>query len=158
MFPPILIAGLLAAAGLAMLATSPNVKDAILILTRALPASTAAVTTAAGIDTGVTTSRAEQLAAEYLLTAPAVTTSQLPDAKLQTYTIISSSNADMSSPTTHITGAIVQTGAGGAGAAGATYRFKAASDWKRYIGFSITPSASGTGDASGASATLELVA
>lgn len=50
---------------------------------------------------------------------------------------------------------IVQTGAGGVGAAAATFRFRLPQVTKRYIGFVITPSANSTGDASGVSATFE---
>jgi hypothetical protein len=139
-------------------ATSPNLRDALLKITRALPASTTAVTSTA-IDMGNTTALASQPGnLEFLLTAPAVTTSQLPDAKTFTYKIIHSDNSDLSSPADLLSSVIVQTGAGGAGAAGATKRFRLPSDAKRYIGVVVTPSASGTGDASGASATLELLA
>jgi hypothetical protein len=65
-----------------------------------------------------------------------------------------SANADLSSPTTKIASAIVQTGAGGVGAAAATYRFRAASDWPRYVGFTAVSGVSTT-DASALSATLE---
>ncbi|MCC6425126.1 MAG: hypothetical protein IT447_16755 [Phycisphaerales bacterium] len=93
-----------------------------------------------------------------LLTAPAVTTAQLPDAKTFTYAVIHSDNADLSSPATLFPTVVVQTGAAGAGAAGASWRGKIPSTARRYIGFSITPAASGTGDASAATATLEVAA
>jgi hypothetical protein len=51
---------------------------------------------------------------------------------------------------------ITQTGAGGAGAAGATKRFKLPSDALRIIGFRAVNSAAG--NASAASATLEVLA
>lgn len=148
---------MLAALALTIFATGPGVRDALLKLSRLLPASTAAVTSTA-IDTGASTGDAFQGGdVEYLLTAPLVTTAQLPDAKLFTYSISCSANADLSSPTVLITGAIVQTGAGGVGAAAATYRFRLPSNASRYIFFTVTPSASGTGDASGATATLEVL-
>lgn len=135
-----------------------DLKDALLKLTRALPASTTAVTTASSIDTGKSTDLGKQLAdVEFLLTAPLVTTAQLPDAKLFTYDILVSDNADLSDPTTLIENCIVQTGAAAAGAAGTTYRFRLPSTAARYLGFNVTPSASGTGDASAATATLEAL-
>lgn len=152
------ILGLVVVAAMAP-AMAYNLKDALLKLTRALPASTTAVTSASSIDTGKSTSMGVQVAdVEYLLTAPAVTTAQLPDAKTFTYDIIHSDNADLSLPATLFTSVIIQTGAGGAGAAAAEWRGKLPSTAKRYIGFKVTPSGSGTGDASAASSTLEVVA
>jgi len=49
---------------------------------------------------------------------------------------------------------LVQTGAGGAGAAAATARFAIPSDCERYV--RVTATNSGTGDASGASMTVNL--
>ena len=133
-----------------------ELKDANVKLTRALPASTAAMTTASSIDTGKASSLGHQGGEhEYLLSAPLVTTAQLPDSKTFTYDIIHSDNSDLSSPVTLISALITQTGAGGAGAAAATKKFRLPSDAKRYIGFKVTASASGTGDASAATATLE---
>lgn len=132
-----------------------ELKDAGVKITRALPASTTAVTTTTPIDTGKGTTGHQPGEMEFLLSAPLVTTAQLPDTKTFTYKIIHSVNADLSSPADLLPGVIVQTGAGGAGAAAATFRFRLPSDARRYIGFVITPSASGTGDASGATATLE---
>jgi hypothetical protein len=138
-------------------ASSPGLRDASLKLTRALPASTTAVTSTA-IDTGAATPQAYQPdGLEYLLSAPALSTAQLPDTKTMTYNIIGSANSDLSSPVTLATSILVQTGAGGAGAAANTARYRPPSNAPRYIGFTITPSASGTGDASGANATLEVL-
>lgn len=135
-----------------------QVKDAQVKVTRALPASTAAVTSTTAIDTGKTTALGEQKnSMELLVSAPALSTAQLPDTKTMTYDVIGSSNADLSSPTTLASALITQTGASAAGAAAATKRYRLASDAPRYIGLKVTPSASGTGDASGATATLEGV-
>lgn len=158
---PLLLA-ILSLAGLAMWAAGqPGVRDALLKITRALPASTTAVVSTS-IDTGAATTDATQPAfPEWLLTAPAVTTTQLPDAKTFTYDVVASASADLGTPTTVLGAVIVQTGAGGAGAAAATFRFRLPSvlpgTGSRYLGFRVTPSASGTGDASGASATLEVL-
>lgn len=130
-----------------------TLKDAQVKLTLALP-NGAATTTSTAIDTGKVTSQGTQPEnVEWLLTAPALTTAQQPDAKTLTYSIITSDNSDLSSPTTLISGCIVQTGAGGAGAAAAEYRFRLPSDAARYLGFKAVGSA--TGNSSAASATLE---
>jgi hypothetical protein len=76
---------------------------------------------------------------EFLLTAPAMTTAQMPDAKTMKYDILYSVNADLSAPTTYITAAITQTGAGGVGCAAATFRFRLPSDALRYVGFKARP-------------------
>lgn len=152
---PILLAilTLLALAAFAF-ATSPNLRDAALKITRALPAAASATVTSTAIDTGAATSLASQQGIEYLLTAPALTTTMAPDTRTMTYTIKWSANADLSAPTTYITGAIVQTGAGGVGAALATFRFKLPSTAARYVFFTVTSGASIT-DSSAVSATLE---
>lgn len=133
-------------------------KDVLEKGTKTLPPSTSAVALAAFLDTRKVTSSGNQLAnVEFKLSAPLVTTAQLPDTKTFTYDILHSDNADGSSSSILMQDVIVQTGAGGAGAAAATLRFKIPSDAKRYIGFNVTPSGSGTGDASAASATLEAL-
>jgi hypothetical protein len=130
-------------------------KDALAKVTRALPASNTNVTSTS-IDTGKTTALGtvpDNL--ELLLSAPALTTGQLADAATMKYDILHSDNADMSSPSTYITAAITQTGAGGAGAAAATFNVRPPSTGKRYWGVKVTNSANA--DASGSSATLEAI-
>lgn len=132
------------------------VKDVLEKVTRALPASTSAVTSASAIDTRKATTSGRQLAKmELLISAPAVTQSQLPDAKTFTYDLVQSDNSDLSSPSVLASALITQTGS--TGAAAATKRHRLPTDAKRYIGLKVTPSASGTGDASGATATLEAL-
>jgi hypothetical protein len=157
-----LILGIIATVALAaaLFATGPSLKDAALKFSRALPASTSAVTSSGAgiIDTEVTTAQGTCPIKELLLTYPALTTGQLPDTKVMVYKLIQSANADLSSPSdVYGTAIITQTGAGGAGAAGGTKRIKPPSDSLRYLGLVITPSGSGTGDASGATATLEVL-
>ncbi len=135
---------------------TPGIKDAGLKVTRALPASITAVTSTA-IDTGKSSRGDQPGELEYLLTAPLVTITELPDTKTMTYAIIGSDSSDLSNPTTLIPNAIVQTGATGGSQASSTYRFRLPTTGKRYLGVSITPSTSGTGDASGKSATLEAI-
>jgi len=133
-----------------------DLKDASLKLTRALPASTSAVTSTA-LDTGKTTSLGAQPGeVEFLISAPAVSLAALPDTKTMTYALVQSSAADLSGATVLFDNLIIQTGATGTDpAVAATKRLRLPSDALRYIGLRITPSASGTGDASGVSATLE---
>lgn len=152
---PMLVIAMFACIGLAVFASSPNLRDAALKLTRILPSAASTTVTSTSIDTGASTADASQgSGVEYLLTAPALTTTMAPDTRTMTFNIIVSANADLSAPTTKIAGAIVQTGAGGVGAALATYRFRAASDWPRYVGYTIVSGVSIT-DSSTLSATLE---
>ena len=134
-----------------------QLKDAKLKLTLALPNGAANVTSSPAIDLGVTTALGQPASREEaILTAPAMTTAQMPDAKTMKYDLITADSADLATnPVTLVTAAITQTGAGGAGCAAATYNFVPPSTSKRYFGFKATGSASG--DATGAAATLEMV-
>ena len=135
-----------------------KLRDALLKLTRPLPAAaSSSVTTASSIDLGHGSKGSYLADAELLVTAPAVTTTMVPDTRTMTYDLIASDNADLSSPTTVVAGIIVQTGAGGAGAASATARYRPPTTSKRYYGLKVTSGASTT-DSSAVSATLELVA
>lgn len=135
-----------------------NLKDATLKLSLALPnGSASASVVVSGIDTGKSTTQGFQSGdIELLLSGPALNTTQLPDTKTMIYDLLTSDNADMSSPVTVAKEVLKQTGAGGAGAAAATQKMRLPDDAKRYVGFQATNS--GAGDASGASATLEVVA
>ncbi len=135
---------------------NPRVKDALLVsLISALPVGAASVT-GNGVDLGHTPPTGQFLAeGEFLIEAPALSTAQLPDTKTITYDIVESVNSDMSSPVTVVAGAIVQLGAGGAGAVAATKRFRPATDAKRYYGLKATGVA--TVAAGGASATMSFV-
>ena len=131
------------------------IRDAFLKVTKALP-NGAAATTSDFIDTGKGTSYGRQLAeVEFLITAPALGATPLPDAKTMKFDVLTSANSDGSSPTTLMPTVITQTGAGGVGASAATYRFKVPSDAARYVGVKATGSASG--DASGSSFTVEAL-
>jgi hypothetical protein len=135
--------------------TMISLRDASLKVTRALPSGAATVTSTA-IDTGKTTALGNQSGAvEYLLSAPALAVGELANGSTMTYNILWSDAAALSAPTTHIAAAIVQTGAGGAGATAATYRFRLPSTAGRYI--FITAVNSAAADASAKSATLEAL-
>jgi hypothetical protein len=154
----LMIIGIVLAALLLLAMAAPaamQVRDALLKRTRALP-NGAVTVTSDSIDTGKVTSAGQQLAqVEYLLTAPALTTAQLADTQTITYNVIMSDNADLSSPTTLMPSVMVQTGAGGAGAAGNTYRFRLPSTARRFIGFTAVKT--GASNASTASGTLEAL-
>lgn len=130
------------------------VRDGALKVTRALPNGAAAVTSTS-IDLGHGTTGSHVTDTEFLIESPALTTAQLPDTKKITYDVVTSVNADLSSPTVVAAAVLVQTGAEGAGAAAAEQRFRLPSDCKRYVGIKATND--GTGNASGVSATLSML-
>lgn len=133
----------------------PNLKDALVKNTRALPASASSSVTSTGIDL-MNGPNGQFLAnADVRVAAPAVNATMAPDTRTFTYDIVHSVNADLSSPATLFSGLIVQTGASSAGAAAAEIRVRLPTNVRRYIGLKITSGAS-TGDASAVSATLEL--
>lgn len=132
-----------------------SVKDAELKDVKALPGSATTIYSD-GIDTGVTPNGVQPAEVEYLLTAPALTTQELGDAATMKYSIIADTVKPLdASSEVLIPDCIVQTGAGGAGAAAATYRFRLPSNAGRIIGFKATNSAAG--DASDKSGTLEAL-
>ena len=133
----------------------PSLRDAQMKATRALPNGAAAVTQATGLDLQNSTRGDFVANCELLLSAPAMNTTQMPNAKTMIYDIVMSDSSDLSGPTTLIAAAITQTGAGGAGCAAATYRMKPPTNVKRYVGLKATGSAAG--DATGATATLEVL-
>lgn len=140
-------------------AESYNVRDSGLALTLAGPSAASTTVTSTGIDTGETTALAVQPGnLDFLLTAPALSTTILPDTRTMTYNILAADDAALSvNPTTLVAAAIVQTGAGGAGAIKATYRWRMPSVCQRYIGFTMVSGASTT-TAAAVSATLEALA
>lgn len=129
-------------------------KDAQVKGTRALPSAASTTVDGAAIDLGHGAFGDFVAQVEFKLTAPAVTTTMVPDTRTQTYSIIHSDNSDLSSPTVLISSLITQTGAGGAGAATTNATFRVPVDVKRYLGVRIVSGASTT-DSSAVSATLE---
>jgi len=131
-------------------------KDALLKQTKALPTAAAGSTSTTGIDLGEST-RGDFLAdVEFLLSAPALTTTMLPDTKTATYIIEHDTDSAFGTAATLIDKAIVQTGAAGAGAAAATYRFRLPTTVKRYVRAKCTLGANTT-DSSTLSMTLEAL-
>lgn len=133
-----------------------QLRDAALLVTKALPSAASTTVTTDPIDTGVRTARGIQPdALEVLLTIPALTTTILPDTRTATLVIESSDSAGFGSYETLRT--IVVTGAGGAGAPAPTeLRAPVPLDGKRYYRGKITFGASTT-DGSALSAELALV-
>lgn len=143
---------------------NPSMRDANLVSTIALLPSGAATVVGTAVNLGTSSAAGEfsvqasgQFLAqcEFLVEAPALTTTELPDTKTVTYDIISSANSDMSSPTVVCAGALVQTGAGGVGAAAATRRFRPSTDAQQYWALRAT-GISGTA-ANDIGATMSLV-
>lgn len=127
-------------------------KDVELKETKALPASDGTVVTTA-IDL-MNSSRGYFLGdIDCIITAPALSTSELPDADTATYKLEES--ADDSSFSDLLTSVIAQVGASGAGAAAATKTIRLPKKVKRYVRLSVT-TAGTSGDCSGKSMTLEL--
>jgi hypothetical protein len=133
---------------------SLNVRDANLVLTRALP-NGAATVTSTSIDLQQTARGDLTGNMEILVSAPALTVGELANAATVRYDIITSANADLSSPTIVYSGLLTQTGAGGVGAAAATARCRLPSSTQRYLGFTATNS--GAGNQTGKNATLALL-
>lgn len=128
-------------------------KDAKLTKSKALPGSATSVNTD-GIDLELTSR--SHLVADFELTisAPALTTSELADTKTMKYDVECDSDSGFGSPRVIAKEVIVQTGAGGAGAAAKTARFRLPTDCERYVRVKATNDASG--NASGKSVTVSL--
>jgi hypothetical protein len=132
--------------------TKPTMRDASASVTRSLPNGAANVSSTP-IDLMAGANSDFVAPVELIITAPAVNATQLPDTQTLTYELEHS--ADNSSWSPLARQVIIQTGAGGAGAAGSAKRFKPPTDVFRYVRLKATKS--GTGDASGAEAVMALV-
>ena len=132
----------------------PNVKDALLKKTKALPNGAASTTTDA-FDLGHRSNGDHLALVELRITAPALGATPLPNAKTMTFDVIHSDASDLGSPSTLYGGVVIQTGAGGVGDVEKSAQVRLPVDVKRYVGVKAT--GSGSGDASGSSFTAELV-
>lgn len=136
-----------------------GVGDANLKLTLALPnAASTTVNTTSSLDTEAT-SFADFLArVAVVITAPALNTTVLPDTKTMTYNLIASNNSNLAGAVV-VQQAVLQTGAGGAGAALATNRIRLpeniSSGYGRYLGLQAVSGANTT-NAAGSSATMQM--
>lgn len=134
----------------------PSVVDASLKQSLALPnAASTTVAVATGFDTQATTKDDFLALCELLFTAPTLNTTILPDTRTMTYNLIASATANLASPTI-VDVLLIQTGAGGVGAAGSSRRFRLPTNIGtigRYVGLQIVSGASTT-NASATTATL----
>lgn len=131
---------------------SQSLRDALLKVTKALPSGASAINSD-GIDLGHGTTGEFHANCELLIEAPAVTTAMLGDAATIKYDVADS--ADNSSFSTIAATVLTQTGAGGAGAAATSKRFRLPSTVRRYVRVTATKSAAG--DASSVSLAASLV-
>jgi len=93
---------------------------------------------------------------EIWIRSPALNTTQLPDADTLTWSVESDDNSGFTSALIVADKVMVQTGAGGAGAAAKECRFKIPPGCERYVRIKAV-AAGGTGDISGSSADVSLV-
>lgn len=133
---------------------APNVKDAELIETKALPNGAGSTNTDA-FDLGMGEQGQFAANCELVIDAPALVVGDLADAATMKYSVQMDSDAGFGSPTTIYPDVITQTGAGGAGAAAASRRVRLPTNCERYVRVRATNSASG--DASDKSMTVSLV-
>ncbi|MCL4193983.1 MAG: hypothetical protein KJZ87_19755 [Thermoguttaceae bacterium] len=134
--------------------TGFNVKDASLVRSVALP-NGANTVYSDGIDLGALSGRGARLyEAELLIEAPALVTADLGDGATMKYSIQTDDDAAFGSPTVVAADVIVQTGAGGAGAAAQTYRWRIPTGCERHVRVRAVNSAAG--DASDKSMTVSL--
>lgn len=111
---------------------SHQIKDAQLEVALTLP-NGAATTNSAGLDLG-NSDRGHFIGeVELVISAPALTTGQLGDGQTITYSVRHGAASDFSGDAELLGGLIVQTGAGGAGAAAAEKRIRLPSNVARYL-------------------------
>jgi|CXWL01.1.fsa_nt_gi hypothetical protein len=139
---------------LSLLGMTLLMQDESLKITRAMPNANVTVAST-GFDLGVS-SRANFLATVQLeIAVPAVTTGELPNAQTFTCDVYHDTASDFSGETLLMASVVVQTGAGGAGAAAQTLQARFPDGVKRYVRVKITGSAT-AGNASAKNATLRL--
>ena len=90
------------------------------------------------IDLGNDTPHADPRGLELLVAAPALTTGKLPDTKTLTYTVQHDDDLAFGTAADLFASVIVQTGAGGAGAAAAEARVAVPTTAKRYARLKVT--------------------
>lgn len=133
--------------------TRPLLGDAALKVTKALPNGAASVTSDF-IDLGNSSNGEFVAHCELLIELPAQVTGVLGDAATIKCDVLTSDSADGSNPTTIAATVLTQTGAGGAGAAAISARFRLPTNCARYVGVKATKSAAG--NASGTSMSVSL--
>jgi hypothetical protein len=128
-------------------------QDAQLIQTKALPNGAAAVNSDA-FDLELTSRSHFTAECELTISAPLLAVGELANAATMKYDVECDSDAAFGSPRVLAKEVLVQTGAGGVGAAAATARFRLPSDVERYLRVKATNS--GAGNASAKSLTVAL--
>lgn len=128
-----------------------QVADKSLIRTKALPNGAASTVTDA-IDLGHGTTGRHLADMEFLLEAPAMGVTPMSNGKTMIYSIETDNDSAFGSATVVNAALITQTGAGGAGCAATSARFRLPTNCERYVRIKATGSASG--DASGSSMTF----
>ena len=155
MDPMTLNALYIAAAALICVAAgmSFQVADKLLTITAALP-NGATNTSTTAIDLEHNNARQDFLAnCEFLVSIPALTTTQLGDTQTITVSVETDNDAAFGSAKVVISSLFVMTGAGGAGAAAASDRFRLPSNCERYVRVKATKT--GASNASTASMTFQ---
>lgn len=133
-----------------------RIADANLKETKALGTSDATVTTT-GFDLGAIAARGAFLAdCELEIQAPILTTTELPNSDTNTYSVETDDNSGFSSAKIIADKVILQTGAGGTGAAAVTERFRLPSNCERYVRVKSVLAGT-TGDCSGKSMIVSLL-
>lgn len=131
---------------------SQSLRDARLSVTSALPNGAAAVNSA-GIDLGHGTTGEHHANCVLLIESPALLTGDLADAATLTYDVEDS--ADNTTYAAIAKAVLVQTGAGAAGAAADSVKFRLPPHVRQYV--RVTATKTGVGDASDKSLTASLV-
>lgn len=132
--------------------TGYNVQDVELTKSLALP-NGAATTNSSGIDLGNSDRGDFTADCEVVVTIPTLTTGQLGDTQTITYSLRHDDDSAFGSDA-ELQQLAVQTGAGGAGAAGSTVRVRLPSNVARYLRLRAVKT--GASNASTGSATLSL--
>lgn len=153
MFAIIIFAILIAVVVVANAYQTRELRDALLETTEALPNGAATVVSDPLQIHSAEDGTGQFHGAELVITIPALSTTLLPDTQTITYTIESDTTSAFSSATT-ISRSVVQTGAGGAGAAATELRIGIPSDVEPYVRAKAVKT--GAADASGASMTFSV--
>lgn len=139
---------------LGMAITGFGIRDADLSKTKALPDGAATIATD-GLFLNTDDRSTFTKNVELQITAPVLTTAELPDTETMTYDVYHDDASDFSGEVLLAGSVVVQTGAGGAGDAAATGRVRLPTTVKPYIRVKATNS--GAGDASGKSVVMDLL-
>lgn len=137
-----------------------GVRDADMKKTLSLPGGASTTVNSVALDLRKSPNGHFLAGCELEIEAPAVTTTMVPDDKTMSYRIIHGNaigqDGKISDASVLLNDVIVQTGAGGAGANGSTFRARLPQNVKRYVALRIV-SGSGTTDSSAKEATLSLL-